>query len=530
MKTEKQSRKKSYKKIENDFVSEQNVADAYSTPFMFENNQNTSSLDDLFFGVSSEEKLKLKKQLKKEKREKKKNLSKILLSDKFSKNVITARKSIVRQNKIIAKNNQKRVKKCNKYILSHDNSYRDIYLTIDKFNNNGKKTIVYFIDSFYPCIDGVLSVIENYVAYMQNYYNIVVCAPKHKNKCYKVDNYFVLYADSIFIKRQGYDLAFPQLDPVFQKYVSLLKIDLVHLQSPFNMGSFGLALAKKRKIPCFSTFHSQFKKNFYDAVKNEMIATWLTKIVINIFQKSTVAITMNPFARNIMKEYGLKKHVEIIPNATNLVKKEFDREYENAIISKHRIDKNKFNLIFIGRFVAVKNVYFLIDVLADLYKINKDFNFVFLGYGPEEQKMKRKCTELGLDDIVRFTGKIDNEDEKAVIIKNTNLMFFPSCYETDSIVKMEAACYDVPTLCLENTTLSSVITDNQNGFVCKNDKDDCVKRLDFLIKNADFVKKIGKNANLEIYFTWEKPCKQLRALYEKYLNAHHLKHTKKNKN
>ncbi len=456
-----------------------------------------------------------------------KNSSKKLASDKFSKNVIQARKDIKKEKKIITKNNLKRMKKCNKYILSHDDDYREIYLTIDKFNNNGKKTIVYFCDSFYPCVDGVLNVMESYVRFMQQYYNVVVCAPKHKQKCYKVKDYFVLFADSMYIKKQGYDIAFPSIDAEFQKYISLLKIDLIHLQSPFSMGSFGLNLGKKRKVPVFITFHSQFKKNFYSAVKNETIASWLTKVIISVYNKSTLALTMNPFSRGIMKEYGYKKEPYILPNATNLVKKEFSIEQESEVLEKYNINPNIFNMIFLGRFVSVKNVYFLIDVLHKLYQINKNFNFIFLGYGPEMQKMQKKCSEYGLEEIVHFTGKIEDEDEKAILLKNSSLMFFPSCYETDGLVRIEAACYDVPTLCLENTSLSSVIVDNQNGFVCKNDMQDCVNRLDFLIKNVDFVKKIGKNANLEIYFTWEKPCSVLKDLYEEYMKKFLI--NKKNK-
>ena len=222
-------------------------------------------------------------------------------------------------------------------------------MTIDRFNNNDKKTIVYFIDSFFPLIDGVVAVLDNYAKEMKKYYNVVVCAPKHKNSSYKNEDYFVLYADSMFIKSQGYDLAFPQFDSTFQKYLSLLKIDLIHLQSPFNMGNFGLNLAKRRKVPCMITFHSQFKQNFYSAVKNDVISTWLTKILMVNYQKATLAITMNDFAKKIMHEYGVKRNIEIVPNATNLKPKEFDDEFENQILNKHKIDKNKFNLIYFSK-------------------------------------------------------------------------------------------------------------------------------------------------------------------------------------
>ena len=234
-------------------------------------------------------------------------------------------------------------------MLDDDPEFKEIYLTIDKFNTNGKKTVVYFIDSFFPVIDGVVSVLDNYATHMQKFYNVVICAPKHKNKTFKSDKYFVIGADSLYVKNQGYDLGFPQIDMVFQKLISLLKIDLIHVQSPFNMGNFGVSLAKKRKIPCFTTFHSQFKQNFYNAVKNDGLATILTRIVMNIYQRSTVAVTMNDFARKLMREYGLKKPVEVIPNATNLRPKEFEKKKELEILKKHKINTEIFNIIFYFR-------------------------------------------------------------------------------------------------------------------------------------------------------------------------------------
>ncbi len=462
----------------------------------------------------------IKKRTKDEKKQVKKD-------DVFIDNVIHYRKIAKKASKTKEKENNRRIRKCNKEILSKDPDFKEIFLTIDEFNNNGKKTVVYFIDSFFPVIDGVVAVLDNYARYMQKYYNVVICAPKHKNTCYKTDKYFVLQCDAIYVKSQGYDLAFPQLDPVFLKYISLLKIDLVHIQAPFNMGSFGLSLAKKRKIPSLSTFHSQFKQNFYNAVKSEVIAQWLTSIIMNVYRKTTYTITMNTFARDVMKEYGLKKNVEIVPNATNLKEKEFIPGYEEEILKKHGINKDAFNMIYIGRFVEVKNVYFIIDVISEVYKSNPNFNFIFLGFGPEQSKMQRIINKNGLEKIVKFTGKIDSADEKSVIIKNSNLLFFPSVYDTDGIVKIECACYSVPTLTIEKTGVACNMKDNHNGFIEKYDKQAFVERIKFLLKNVDFVEKVGENAKLELYITWEGACEILNKIYQKALNKKYLKNKSK---
>ena len=474
--------------------------------------------------------LKTAKNTEKNNKKSKKTDERLIIEDKFAKNVISARKNIRKKTMHIEKQNSKRRRRANDQLLQSDLSSKDIYLTIDKFNNNGKKTVVYFIDSFFPVIDGVVAVLDNYAVQMQKYYNVVICAPKHKGSIFKTDKYFVLYADSLYIKAQGYDLGFPQLDPVFQKYISLLKIDLIHIQAPFNMGNYGLSLGKRRKVPILTSFHSQFKQNFYSAVKNEVIAQWLTKILMTVYQRSTLVVTMNDFAKKLLREYGLRKQVEIVPNATNLKPKEFDSEYEKEILKKYHINKDVFNMIFIGRFVSVKNVYFILDILIDLYKINPNFNFIFLGYGPEQNKMQKIVKENGLENVIKFTGKVDSLDEKSILIKNSNILLFPSVYDTDGIVKIECACFSVPALCIEETGAASNIKDNHNGFIEEDSKEAFVKRLDYLLKNVDFVKKIGENAKSELYITWEDVCEMLHNLYQKTLKTYHFKNSQKNKN
>ena len=64
-------------------------------------------------------------------------------------------------------------------------------------------------------------------------------------------------------------------------------------------------------------------------------------------------------------------------------------------------------MLFIGRFVEVKNVYFILSCLKELFKINKDFNFIFLGYGPEQSKMQKIVKENGMVIIYQFLHSID---------------------------------------------------------------------------------------------------------------------------
>lgn len=451
-------------------------------------------------------------------------------SENYIKNVIKIKKLAKKNLKKRELSNDNIVLKCNKKIAKQSKKDIEILNKINEFNTNGKKTIAYFIDSFFPVIDGVVSVLDNYAKFMSKYFNVVVCSPKHKKQTYKSDSYFVLSANSVHLNGQGYDLGFPQFDSKFTNYISLLKIDLVHINAPFSMGNFGLELAKKRKIPSITTFHSQFRQDFFKATNNELLSKIMTNIIIKIYDKSTVALTMNEFSFNIMKKYGLKRNdVLIVPNATNLVYKEFDEKHEREVVEKFKLDKNKFKILFIGRFVKVKNVYFIIETLKELFKLNKNFQFVFLGYGPEEEKMKKIIKENNLENNIIFTGKILDSDEKAIVIKNSDLLYFPSDYDTDGIVKIECACYGVPTLCLENTGVASGIENNDTGFIEKNDVLSLAQKIDALSKNVDFVKKIGQNAKERLYITWEDVGFKLLEIYDQLIKRKNIKKLKKQK-
>ena len=150
-----------------------------------------------------------------------------------------------------------------------------------------------------------------------------------------------------------------------------------------------------------------------------------------------------------------------------------------------------------------------------------------MGYGPEEDKMKKIIKENHLENNVILTGKILDVDEKAIIIKNTDLLYFPSVYDTDGIVKIECACYSVPTLCLENTGVASGIKNNETGFIEKEDVKILTKKIDELSKNVDFVKNIGKNAKEQLYITWEDVGNKLMVLYKDLIKRKNVKITKK---
>lgn len=61
-------------------------------------------------------------------------------------------------------------------------------------------------------------------------------------------------------------------------------------------------------------------------------------------------------------------------------------------------------LLFAGRMVPEKNPVFAVDVLAEMRRLDPAAVGVFVGAGSLEETARRRCTELGVEQAVRFLG------------------------------------------------------------------------------------------------------------------------------
>ena len=181
---------------------------------------------------------------------------------------------------------------------NQDADYRKYVLDkIKEYNSNGKRTILYLCDTFYPIIDGVIKVLENYAEGMSNFYNVVLAVPKHKGLAARSDKYLIIGVNSMFFGFVNYDLAFPETDSFAKSALRKLRIDIIHAHSPFNMGKFAAKLAKQKQAPLVMTMHSQYKQDFAKFVKSKVIVNALTKNITKVFNKTTEVWTMHNMSR-----------------------------------------------------------------------------------------------------------------------------------------------------------------------------------------------------------------------------------------
>ena len=383
---------------------------------------------------------------------------------------------------------------------------------------DNKITIGLFIDTFFPMIDGVIMCVDNYAKRLVDYANVIVFAPDNLDGDFDDSklSYKVVRCKALKMPIIDYELPIPKLDLAFKKELKKYKLDIVHIHSPFMIGKIGIEYAKEHNIPVIATMHSQFRQDFQRAVKSKKAANFLNEIIINVFNKCDECWAVNSeVARIFYEDYGCKEYPKVMNNATEMKPIKNKEEAKNEINKKYKLKNSDRVFLFVGRINALKNIFFIVDALKLLKEQNFNFKMLFVGSGQDEEKLKEKIKQYGLQDNIILCGKISDRDELAKYYARADLFLFPSLYDASSIVQIEAASQETPTMFVEGSATSATVKNNINGFITKNDINEYSNKIKEVIEDKELYKKVSKNAYKDLYKNWDDTIKEVFERYKK---------------
>lgn len=381
-----------------------------------------------------------------------------------------------------------------------------------------KLTIGFFIDTFYPMVDGVVMVVDNYARRLCKDYNVIVFCPKPVKGNFddSVFPYKVVRCNSLPVPFIDYNLPLPKVDLDFSNELNKYKLDIVHIHSPATLGKIGIRYAKKHNSLLIGTLHSQYKQDIKRALKFDGVSSIITKGIVNTFNKCDEVWTVNnSIARLFKNEYGYKRDVRIMQNASSIEPiKDVDAARE-TINELSQIDDSYKVLLFVGRLNKLKNIFFIIDSLVELESLNPKYKYkmIFVGSGQDEDDLKKYIFKNNLNDKVILTGKITDRELLAMYYRRADLFLFPSWYDANSLVQIEAASQEAPTLFIEKAATSYYVENNVNGFLAENTSIGYAKRIDEILSNDKLLEEVSHNALRDIYKSWDDIVSEVSKLY-----------------
>jgi phosphatidylinositol alpha-1,6-mannosyltransferase len=174
-------------------------------------------------------------------------------------------------------------------------------------------------------------------------------------------------------------------------------------------------------------------------------------------------------------------------------------------------------LITVSRFDKRKNHEKIIMSLRNLKQHYPDIVYICIGYGDEEENLKKLVQELDLNSQVMFFKDISNDLKNSLLAKS-DIFVMPSIIHKTSvegfgIAYVEAAQYGVPSLGGKDGGASDAIDHNKTGLICDgNNFDDIYSSLNSMIENKKFLE-FGKNAKKNVSkFEWSKIVEEYKKI------------------
>tara|TARA_B100001057_G_scaffold436856_1_gene468244 strand:- start:4056 stop:5138 length:1083 start_codon:yes stop_codon:yes gene_type:complete len=243
----------------------------------------------------------------------------------------------------------------------------------------------------------------------------------------------------------------------------------------------------------------------------------LNKRVLKVLNNVEKVIANSNYTKNLAIQIGVaEEKIVVINPGINPVKMLNKKSIEKV----KSLLKVKFpKLITVSRFDKRKNHEKIIMAIRNLKQIYPDIVYICIGYGDEEENIKRLVKELNLESQVMFFKDI-SDDLKNALIAESNVFVMPSILHKASvegfgIAYVEAAQYGVPSLGGKDGGASDAIDHNKTGLICDgNNLDDIYSSLNLLLDNKKYLE-LGKNAKEHVLkFEWEKIIED----YKKILN------------
>ena len=243
----------------------------------------------------------------------------------------------------------------------------------------------------------------------------------------------------------------------------------------------------------------------------------LNKRVVKILNNVEKVIANSEYTKNLAINNGVNKDKVIVINPGVGIVEELNKKSLEKVESLLKIKTPR--LITVSRFDKRKNHEKVIMALRNLRQQYPDIVYICIGYGDEEENLKKLVQELDLGSQVMFFKDISNDLKNALIAKS-NIFVMPSIIHKTSvegfgIAYVEAAQYGIPSLGGKDGGASDAISHDKTGLICDgNNLDDIYSSLNSMIENKKY-HVFGKNAKEYVSkFQWDKILDE----YKKILN------------
>jgi len=259
-------------------------------------------------------------------------------------------------------------------------------------------------------------------------------------------------------------------------------------------------------VPYFVSIHASEILDDQTSWKRRL-KSYLRSWKIAALRKAKGIFPVSHYSSNIASSFGVNiDRIKVIPNGVNT------EIFKPAI--KNKLKGHTPTLLTVARLDLHKGHDRVLEALALLKKEGVVPNYVIVGTGDEETRLRKMVFELGLESQVSFVGYVPSTDLPAWY-SNSDIFVMASreikdrldLIEGFGISFLEASASGLPVIAGNSGGVSDAVMDNKTGFLVNpNDPSDIARAIKKIITNPALAEDLGRSGRqwTETEMNWDK--------------------------
>jgi 1,2-diacylglycerol 3-alpha-glucosyltransferase len=343
--------------------------------------------------------------------------------------------------------------------------------------------------------------------------------------------------------------------PQVMRQIDKLNLDIVHYQTPGQIGLMGLYYGLQKHLPIVTTYHTdlyeyvkhypqvlpgtialsllapmitrgkldEFRQAFSSVKPERSVDVWNQKIVVRgltlIHNHCDLVITPSTKFEKQLRSWKTRTRIETLPTGVDKITSK--PHAIEQIRKKYNLSPDDKIILLVCRIGTEKNIGLLIKAFDIIGRRVPAAKLVIIGPGDDLEHFKNMAAHSAHPDRILFTGYIPYHDLGA-FYDTARAFAFPSLADTQGLAVNEAACAGLPIVMVDKQ-ITQVVVNGENGYFTRNSTRDFAAKLSLILENDQLYNRMSKRSvELARTLSAAKQAAKLLKLYEETIHRHRV--------
>ena len=321
-----------------------------------------------------------------------------------------------------------------------------------------------FSESYPPLINGVSTSVQTLTAQLEAAgHDVFIFTSRYPN--YKDERPGVYRYPSVnALVEPDYVVPVP-FSPRITYAIRMLKLDIVHSQSPFFLGLVARRTARALNLPHVATNHTLYTEYAHYlplptvGVTRHLLVRWMR----DFYNSCDQVLAPSELTRQVLTgRCGVETPISVVPTAIPappyVLARPAETRQEFGLPPDARI------LLYVGRLAPEKNLELLLRAFALIAAKTTDTYLVLAGSGKSRRALENLARALGIHRRTRFAGFL-SRTKLDPLYQASEIFLFPSKTETQGLAVGEALAAGLPCLVVNAGGAPEAIRDGVDGYL-----------------------------------------------------------------